>query len=67
MSIIHRSEKEDTPDFSTGIKQSGNAKITFKDEDYFIKVCEHFVSAFITFSYGMLHQRCLLESTDCCE
>ncbi|XP_025081034.1 kinesin-like protein unc-104 isoform X4 [Pomacea canaliculata] len=30
-------EKEDTPDFSTGIKQSGNAKITFKDEDYFIK------------------------------
>ena len=25
-------------DFPTGIKQSGNAKITFKDEDYFIKV-----------------------------
>ncbi|KAK7482513.1 hypothetical protein BaRGS_00026224, partial [Batillaria attramentaria] len=28
-------EKDETVDFPTGIKQSGNAKITFKDEDYF--------------------------------
>ena len=45
-------EKEEMMDFPTGIKQSGNAKITFKDEDYFIKVCcvQNVVSYFYLFS-----------------
>ncbi|XP_076472473.1 kinesin-like protein unc-104 [Babylonia areolata] len=30
-------EKEEVVDFPTSIKQSGNAKITFKDEDYFVQ------------------------------
>lgn len=31
-------EKEETPDYTPGIRQSGNAKITFNDNDYFKKV-----------------------------
>ncbi|XP_056018125.1 kinesin-like protein unc-104 isoform X3 [Ostrea edulis] len=30
-------EKEETPDYTPGIRQSGNAKITFNDNDYFKK------------------------------
>lgn len=30
--------KEETPDYTPGIKQFGNAKISFKDDDYFKKV-----------------------------
>ncbi|KAL4220794.1 hypothetical protein ACF0H5_019062 [Mactra antiquata] len=31
------SDKEDTPEYGSGIRQSSNAKITFKDEEYFQK------------------------------
>ena len=32
-------DKDEPQDFAPGIKQSGNAKISFKDEEYFKKVC----------------------------
>ena len=32
------SEKEETPEYATGVRQSCNAKITFNDKDYFQKV-----------------------------
>ena len=31
-------EKEETPEYATGVRQSSNAKITFNDKDYFQKV-----------------------------
>ncbi|KAL8620050.1 hypothetical protein ACOMHN_015332 [Nucella lapillus] len=37
VSVQAITEKDEVAEFPTGIKQSGNAKITFKDEEYFIK------------------------------
>lgn len=31
-------DKEDAPEYGSGIRQSSNAKITFNDEEYFQKV-----------------------------
>lgn len=31
-------EKEEAPDYTPGIRQSGNAKISFSDNDYFKRV-----------------------------
>ncbi|XP_076451749.1 kinesin-like protein unc-104 isoform X4 [Babylonia areolata] len=38
VSVQAITEKDEVADFPAGIKQSGNAKITFKDEEYFTKV-----------------------------
>ncbi|KAJ8320111.1 hypothetical protein KUTeg_001698 [Tegillarca granosa] len=35
-------EKDGTPDYTPGIRQSGNAKITFNDEEYFKQVCFYY-------------------------
>ncbi|XP_076451748.1 kinesin-like protein unc-104 isoform X3 [Babylonia areolata] len=37
VSVQAITEKDEVADFPAGIKQSGNAKITFKDEEYFTK------------------------------
>ncbi|XP_033724802.1 kinesin-like protein unc-104 isoform X2 [Pecten maximus] len=34
-------DKEETPDYTPGIKQSGNAKITFNDKDYYQTKQQH--------------------------
>ena len=31
-------DKEEAPEYGTGVRQSSNAKITFNDADYFKKV-----------------------------
>ncbi|CAG5136304.1 unnamed protein product, partial [Candidula unifasciata] len=37
-------EKDDHQEYTPGLKQSGNAKITFNDEEYFKKKCVHATS-----------------------
>lgn len=41
-------EKEEAPDYTPGIRQSGNAKITFNDNDYFKKVSTDMKHFFFT-------------------
>ena len=36
--LIFIVEKEETPEYATGVRQSCNAKITFNDKEYFQKV-----------------------------
>ncbi len=36
--VFSLTEADDTPDYTPGIKQSGNAKISFSDKDYFASV-----------------------------
>lgn len=40
-------EKEEAPDYTPGIRQSGNAKISFNDNDYFKRVSVIFGLSFL--------------------
>lgn len=40
-------EKEEAPDYTPGIRQSGNAKISFNDNDYFKRVSIIFEPKFL--------------------
>lgn len=40
-------EKEEAPDYTPGIRQSGNAKISFNDNDYFKRVSVTFEPSFL--------------------